>query len=369
MRRCNKAHRPPVQVLSPGAFLSLCALLFLLSPALWAQEQHAQGSAVLADNLAGNRADSNDATRAGQPPNSVPPTRNASQQEGFLLRVETDLVVLHATVLDKMGKPVTGLTREHFKVYENNVEQQLKVFKQEDTPVSVGILVDNSGSMRDKRKGVNAAALQFVRSSHPMDEVFIVNFNDEPFLDTDFTDNLKLLEEGLEKIDSRGGTAFYSAIDASLKHLSEKGTRDKKVLLAVTDGEDNASRLSLEEIVKTVQRSDAVIYTVGLLSGESSRSVRRTKRALEAISKASGGKAYFPKSLSEVQSVAGIIAADIRNQYVLAYTPTALVKDGAFRRVEVKLHAPRKYGKLSVRTRTGYYADPQPADQASTNSL
>ena len=369
MRRCNKAHRPPVQVLSPGAFLSLCALLFLLSPALWAQEQHAQGSAVLADNLAGNRADSNDATRAGQPPNSVPPTRNASQQGGFRLRVETDLVVLHATVLDKMGKPVTGLTREHFKVYENNVEQQLKVFKQEDTPVSVGILVDNSGSMRDKRKGVNAAALQFVRSSHPMDEVFIVNFNDEPFLDTDFTDNLKLLEEGLEKIDSRGGTAFYSAIDASLKHLSEKGTRDKKVLLAVTDGEDNASRLSLEEIVKTVQRSDAVIYTVGLLSGESSRSVRRTKRALEAISKASGGKAYFPESLSEVQSVAGIIAADIRNQYVLAYTPTALVKDGAFRRVEVKLHAPRKYGKLSVRTRTGYYADPQPADQASTNSL
>ncbi|MCZ6753210.1 MAG: VWA domain-containing protein [Acidobacteria bacterium] len=283
--------------------------------------------------------------------------------------METDLVVLHATVLDKMGKPVTGLTREHFKVYENNVEQQLKVFKQEDTPVSVGILVDNSGSMRDKRKGVNAAALQFVRSSHPMDEVFIVNFNDEPFLDTDFTDNLKLLEEGLEKIDSRGGTAFYSAIDASLKHLSEKGTRDKKVLLAVTDGEDNASRLSLEEIVKTVQRSDTVIYTVGLLSGESSRSVRRTKRALEAISKASGGKAYFPESLSEVQSVAGIIAADIRNQYVLAYTPTALVKDGAFRRVEVKLHAPRKYGKLSVRTRTGYYADPQPADQASTNSL
>ncbi len=367
MRRCNKAHRPPAKVFFPGfarkAFPSLCALLFLLPAALWAQGQ--QANAVLADNL----ADNNDATRAAKSPDSVPPARNASQQEGFRLRVETDLVVLHATVLDKMGKPVTELTRDHFQVYENNVEQQLKVFKQEDTPVSVGILVDNSGSMRDKRKGVNAAALQFVRSSHPMDEVFIVNFNDEPFLDTDFTDNLKLLEEGLEKIDSRGGTALYSAIDASLKHLSEKGTRDKKVLLAVTDGEDNASRLSLEEIVQAVQRSDAVIYTVGLLSGESSRSVRRTKRALEAISQASGGKAYFPGSLSEVQSIASNIAADIRNQYVLAYTPTALVKDGAFRKVEVKLRAPRKYGKLSVRTRTGYYADPQSGDQARADSL
>ena len=366
MRRFNRAFRTPARFLSPGfariALSPLCASLLLLPAALWAQGQQPPGNAALSGNK--------ESTREEKPSISVPASQNAAnRQEGFRLHVETDLVVLHATVLDKQGKPVTELTQDHFKVYENKVEQQLKIFKQEDTPVSVGILVDNSGSMRDKRKGVNVAALKFVQASHSMDEVFIVNFNDEPFLDTDFTDNLKLLEEGLEKIDARGGTALYSAIDASLKHLNEKGTRDKKVLLAVTDGEDNASRLSLEEIVKTVQRSDAVIYTVGLLSGESSRSVRRTKRALEALSKASGGKAYFPGSLSEVQSIAGNIADDIRNQYVLAYTPTALVKDGSFRRVEVKLSAPRKYGELSVRTRTGYYADPPLADQARSNSL
>jgi len=291
----------------------------------------------------------------------------AQAQDDFRLRVETDLVVLHATVTDKDAKPVTDLTQEHFKVFENNVEQKLKVFKREDIPISVGLIVDNSGSMRDKRKGVNAAALKFVQSSNPNDEVFIVNFNEEAFLDADFTDNTRLMEEALEKIDARGGTAFYDAVDMSLQHLTEKATLNKKVLIAITDGEDNASRLSLEQIVQTVQRSDVMIYTVGLLGGESGRSLRRAKRALENISRASGANVYFPKDPNDVLSVANQIANEIRNQYVLAYTPTNLEKDGKFRKVEVRVNAPKK-GKLSVRARTGYYAGAQPNEPNSTET-
>ena len=290
----------------------------------------------------------------------------------FRLSVETDLVVLHATVINKDGRPVTDLLQDHFRVYEDGDEQQLKIFKQEDIPVSIGLLVDNSGSMRDKRRGVNTAALKFVQSSNPEDEVFIVNFNDESYLDTDFTDSIKLLEEGLERIDSRGGTAFYDALHLALAHLTEKASWDKKVLLLITDGEDNASRITLEQLVRNVQRSDVMIYTVGLLGGETSRSMRRAKRAMENIAKASGGSTYFPKNLEDVQVVANDIADDIRNQYVLAYTPTNSVLDGKFRKVEVKLKAPRKYGRLTIRSRGGYYAEaksgqpkPEPPEQSS----
>jgi len=290
-----------------------------------------------------------------------------SSDDDYRLRVETDLVVLHATITDKDSRPVTDLTQDAFRVFEDKVEQKIKIFKREDIPVSVGILVDNSGSMRDKRKGVNAAALKFVQSSHPLDEVFIVNFNEEAFLDADFTDSIPLLEEGLEKIDARGGTALYDAVDMSLAHMKERATLDKKVLIAITDGEDNASRISLEQIVQAVERANVMIYTVGLLSGENSRSDRRSKRALEEISKASGGAVFFPKDPGDVLSVANAIADDIRNQYVIAYTPSNLEKDGSFRRVEIKVNAPRR-GRLYVRTRTGYYAQElslSPPEEAS----
>ena len=328
----------------------LACLLGALSaePVLLAQ-QPAEGKAALEKK----EGDLSAPTRSPLAPPAA--QRGPGNSDEFRLSIETDLVVLHAVVTDRASRPITDLKQDYFKVFEDNVEQKLKIFKREDIPVSVGMVVDNSGSMRDKRKGVNTAALKFVRSSNPKDEVFIVNFNDESFLDTDFTDSVSLLEEALEKIDARGGTAFYDALDLALKHLTEKATWDKKVLLLITDGEDNASRISLEQIVKNVQRANVMIYTVGLLSGESSRSLRRAKRALEAISKASGGSTFFPKNLEEVQVIANDIANDIRNQYVLAYTPTNAVLDGKFRKVEVRVNAPR-LGRLAVRTRTGYYA-------------
>ena len=267
----------------------------------------------------------------------------------------TQLVVLHATVLDKNKNFVPNLARENFKILENGVEQRLKDFKREDVPVSVGILVDNSGSMREKRTRVNAAALVFVKSSNPQDEVFIVNFNDESFLDKDFTSNVEELKEGLEKIDSRGGTAFYDALIMSLDHVRDRGRKAKKAILLVTDGQDNASRYTLEQAVRVAHESEAVIYTVGLLSEERGREGKRAKKALEAISEASGGVAFFPDSVNEVEAIAGKIAHDMRNQYVLAYTPSNSAEDGSFRAIKVLASGPG-HDKLTVRTRTGYYA-------------
>jgi VWFA-related protein len=192
----------------------------------------------------------------------------ANPGQDYRLSVETALVVLHATVTDQNSRPVADLTQGEFKIFENNVEQKIKVFKREDIPVSAGIVVDNSGSMRDKRRGVNAAALKFVRSSNEKDEVFIVNFSDQAYIDTDFTDSVPLLEEGLEKIDARGGTALYDALDLSLQHITERASLDKRVLILITDGEDDASRISLEQLIQSIQHSNVMIYTVGLLSGE-----------------------------------------------------------------------------------------------------
>jgi Ca-activated chloride channel family protein len=272
-----------------------------------------------------------------------------------VIRVDTRLVVLHATVVDKSGHLVINLPEKAFQVFENGVQQQIKVFKREDVPVSMGLVVDNSGSMRDKRSKVEAAALALVKESNPQDEVFIVNFNDEAFLDKDFTNDPKDLQEGLARIDSRGGTAMRDAIRMSIDHLKEKAKKDKKVLVVVTDGNDNSSLISLENLVKSAQDSGVLIYTVGLLSEEEKREAKRCKRALEELAGVTGGESYFPKELAEVDRVAHQVAHDIRNQYILAYTPANVTLDGAFRQIKVTANGPNR---PVVRTRSGYYATP-----------
>ena len=252
-----------------------------------------------------------------------------------VIRVDTRLVVLPVTVMDKSGHLVTNLPETAFQVFENGVPQHIKVFRREDVPVSMGLVIDNSGSMRDKRAKVEAAALTLVKASNPQDEVFIVNFNDEAFLDKDFTNNIKDLQEGLARIDSRGGTAMRDAIRMSIDHLKEKAKRDKKVLVVVTDGNDNSSGISLESLVKTSQDSGVLIYTVGLLSEEERREAKRAKRALEALAEATGGEVYFPKDLSDVGRVADQVAHDIRNQYTLGYSPTDVALDGSYRQIKV----------------------------------
>jgi VWFA-related protein len=287
------------------------------------------------------------------------------KDQSAVFRSDTRLVVLHATVVDKSGHLVVNLPESAFQVFENGVQQHIKVFRREDVPVSMGLIVDNSGSMRDKRAKVEAAALALVKDSNPQDEVFIVNFNDEAFLDKDFTSDIKEMQEGLARIDSRGGTAMRDAIRMSIDHLKEKAKKDKKVLVVVTDGNDNSSLISLENLVKASQDSGVLIYTVGLLSEEERREAKRAKRALEALSEATGGEAYFPKELTEVDRVAHQVARDIRNQYTIAYTPVNAALDGSFRQVKVVANAP---GHPTVRTRTGYYATPDAVNQASAQA-
>ena len=275
-------------------------------------------------------------------------------------------MVLHATVLNDRSAFVPGLKEENFKVLEDKVEQKLSVFKQEDVPVSFGLVVDNSGSMRAKRPQVNAAALTFVKTSNPQDEGFVVNFNDDYYLDTehDFTSDLTELKTALERIDARGSTALYDAVIGSLDHL-KKGTRDKKVILVVTDGEDNASRHSLENAVEQAQRNDAVIYAVGVFSDDDlkhdHRAMKKARTALSQLATATGGLAFFPEDVNDTEAICNQIARDIRNQYTLAYYPTNSTHDGSFRNLQVEIIPPRGSGKLSVRTRSGYYASRAPS--------
>ena len=176
---------------------------------------------------------------------------------------DTRLVPLNVTVNDKSGRLITNLPQSAFTVYENGVVQPIKLFKREDVPVSLGLVIDNSGSMREKRQGVESAALALVKDSNPQDEVFIINFNDEVYLDADFTSDISKMEQGLTKIDSRGGTAMRDALRLSVEHLKQGAKRDKKVILVVTDGNDNASVISLEALTRLAQQDDVLIYSSG----------------------------------------------------------------------------------------------------------
>jgi VWFA-related protein len=300
-------------------------------------------------------------------PNSQPPPPNQDpNRQGGSIKVDVSLVVLHTTVLDDRGKFVDGLKEENFRVFEDKAEQKLSVFKREDVPVSMGLVIDNSGSMRDKRPRVNEAALTLVQASNPQDESFVVNFNDDYYLDLDkdFTSSIPELKEALERIDARGSTALYDAVIGSMDHL-RKGRKDKKVLLVVTDGEDNVSRNSLEKTLREIQKSNVVIYTIGLFSDEDKKNRKKAMRALKDISAASGGISYFPENVDDVHNICDQVARDIRNQYTLGYYPTNTKKDGTFRTVQVDIIPPRGRGKLGARTRNGYFA---PGQAAASNS-
>jgi len=305
----------------------------------------------------------------GQAPaekNPPPPAPSAQQDQApaeksgdvFVFRKEVDEVTLHATVVDDKNRLVTDLARPDFTVYEDGQQQKITSFRREDIPVAMGIVIDNSGSMRDKRPAVNAAAINFVKSSNPQDKVFVVNFNEDFFLDQDYTASVPKLKDALERIEARGGTALYDAVVASSDHLKKSGLLEKKVLLVVTDGEDNASRESLEQAIRRLQEENGpTVYTIGLLGEEHSK---RARRALRQMAEETGGMAFFPQGLAEVESITQQIAHDIRNQYTIGYKPSKPQSEGGFRSVKVEANA-KGYKKLQVRTRSGYYAGQQRA--------
>jgi VWFA-related protein len=274
-----------------------------------------------------------------------------------VFRLDTRIVVCHTTVIDKTGHLVTTLPQSAFTVFENKVKQDIRRFKREDVPVSLGLVIDNSGSMRNKVTQVRAAALALVKESNHQDETFVVNFNDSAFLDNPkdkpFTNDMKELEAALAKIDTRGGTAMRDAIQMSIDHL-KGGHRDKKVLVVITDGNDNSSVNTMETILKNAHRSDVLIYGVGLLSEEEHREAARARKALNDLAEATGGKTFFPKEVLEVDSIARQVARDIRSQYVIEYSPANFKMDGSFRSIKITAKAPG----TTVRTRSGYYATP-----------
>jgi len=296
---------------------------------------------------------------AGQNPPTAPP-------ETPTFRSDTRLVILPVTVADKSGKLIPNLTQNAFKVFENGAEQPIKIFRREDVPVSLGIIVDNSGSMRDKRVKVETASADLVRASNPQDEVFVVNFNDEAFLDVPFTNDIKKLEQGLARIDSRGGTAMRDAISMSIDYMKESGKKDKKVLLIVTDGNDTASTGTLEKLVAKAQKSEVLVYAIGLLNEEERREAKKAKRALDELTGASGGLAYYPKDLTEVDKIALQVAHEVRNQYTIAYSPTIQDLDGSFRQIKVTVSGAGR--NALVRTRTGYYATPDSPDNKNARA-
>jgi Ca-activated chloride channel family protein len=278
--------------------------------------------------------------------------------EDPVFRADTRLVILPVSVADKSGKLVTDLSQKSFKVFENGVEQPIKIFKHEDVPVSLGIIIDNSGSMKEKRQKVELASMDLVKASNPQDEVFIVNFNDDAWLDVPFTSDLKRLEDGVAKIDSRGGTAMRDAINLSLDYLKKEGKRQKKALLVITDGNDNASGVSLEKLVNRAAQDEVLIYAIGLLNEEERREAKIAKRALDELTRESGGLSFYPKGVAEVDQLTLQVAHEIRNQYTIGYSPTVQAMDGSFRQIKVTVSAG---SHPLVRTRAGYYATPDSA--------
>jgi VWFA-related protein len=272
-----------------------------------------------------------------------------AQQPAF--RAETRLVVVHATVRNARGEPVTSLEREAFTVYENGKRQPITLFRRDDIPVSLGLVIDNSGSMRTLRSKVEAAALALARASNPQDEIFVLNFNDKARIDVPFTSDVSVLEAGIGRVDSIGGTAMRDAIDMAQTYLSEHGTRDRKVLLVITDGIDNASLATRDRIEKQAEERDTVIFVVGLFGDEAR--AKQGRHELDRLADRTGGVAYYPGGIDEIGAVALEIAREIRNLYTIAYAPLSQALDGTYRAIRVTVSGPER---LSVRTRPGYRA-------------
>lgn len=292
-------------------------------------------------------------TPAAAPEQTAQPSIEPVPDQGagtFVFRKQVDEVVLHATVVDAHGELAAHLDRGAFSVFEDGLPQTITSFRRQDVPVAIGIIVDNSGSMRAQRQQINQAVLNLIRASNSDDEVFIVNFSENSYLDQDFTSDIHLLESALNRTSTQGSTALYDAIVASARHLEHNPHLDKKVLLVITDGQDNMSRETFEETLQDLQQKNApTLYAIGLVGQQ-----QQGRRALEELADATGGAAFFPTSLDQVSDITRGLAHDIRNQYVIAYTPHIQNVSANYHPIKVMANAPG-YPQLQVRTRSGIY--------------
>jgi VWFA-related protein len=267
--------------------------------------------------------------------------------------VDVDLVELHVTVSDARGRSLSGLTQENFKVAEDGVEQSIAVFKHEDIPVSLGLVVDNSRSVEPYKSRIDAAAVAFLAKSNPDDESTLIHFDFNARVSLDFTRDHSVLENALAESKPYGQTALYDAFILALDRM-EKAQYSKKALLVITDGVDNASKVTLQQALARVKASDVLVFAVGLLSDSGALKV---EDSLAQLASASGGTAYFPETPEEARTMMERIARDIREQYTLAYRPTNAARDGRWRSVRVEVLPPKNFPKnLDVNYRRGYFA-------------
>jgi Ca-activated chloride channel homolog len=272
-------------------------------------------------------------------------------QQAPSFRTGTRIVVLQATVKNRRGELVANLDQSAFTVYENGKPQPITIFRRDDLPVSLGLLVDNSGSMRTLRSKVEAAALAFAHACNPRDEFFVINFADTPRLDVPMTRDIGTLEGGIARVDSIGGTAMYDALDLAQTYVREHASRDRKALLLITDGNDNASQMSLDRVDADAQRSDIVIDAIGLFRDNASSTAKRARHELDHLTNVTGGVVYYPAQVEDIEPVVLELARQIRTQYTIAYTPLNQALDGSYRSIKVTAQGREK---LQVRTRPGY---------------
>lgn len=290
-------------------------------------------------------------------------SREAAEPKGYKIGINVDLVLMHTTVYDKIGRFVSGLKQEDFRVYEDGVQQTILSFSQEDVPVSMGILLDLSGSMRGKIEQVNKAAEAFIRASNPQDQVFLIGFNEDVELLQDFTGDIDEIADALENTVVMGSTAIYDAVYLGVQK-AHTGTKPKKAIVLITDGVDRESYYTLDEMVSKVQESDVQVFVVGFLdpikkkglfSGWSKTVPEKARDALVRIAEETGGKAFFPNQVSEIHNMVSEIASELRNQYSIGYFSSNGARDGSFRRVKIEIAGTDAAGN-KLRHRRGYYA-------------
>ncbi len=293
-------------------------------------------------------------------------TRSTDQKsQPTRIKVNVNLVLVDISVTDDKGQIVSDLTKDDFHVYEDRIEQPLQVFRHEDLPVTVGLLLDASGSMYVKRQKVNAAAVDFMQTSNPNDEVFLIDFAEEAYLelDKDFTSDVEELKEALEGVQFRSSTVLYDAVYLGLQHV-KRGKYDKKVLLLVTDGKDNPGpgrHYSFKQVFDQAVESGVQIFTIGLLDDPPKshffkKGLPKEAEILNQLSEATGGKDYFPQSTDDIDKVTKEIAHDIRSQYLVGYYPSNTARDGSWRSLQVKITPKDKGRTVHVRCKKGYNA-------------
>jgi Ca-activated chloride channel homolog len=275
---------------------------------------------------------------------------------GEVIRMNVDLVLIPVTVTDPMNRLVTGLEKEDFQIYENNVQQQITSFASEDAPVSIGIIFDLSGSMTSKLIRARESILQFIKTANPQDEFFVIGFNDRPELIEDFTSSVEDIEARLATVRSGHRTALLDAIYYGLAKMKE-ARHERKALLIVSDGGDNRSRYTEGELRAQVREADVELYSIGIFDPYAPTPEERTgPQLLNDLSEETGGRLFRVDDLSEMGDIAEKISTELRNQYVIGYRPKDLSRDGKWRKVKVKLNPPQGLPPLTVHARTGYYA-------------